>query len=293
MSNNLNQTTMNNEETIIIQPQNAGATEKKSQSQNSETTEQKTVNNTADVKEKKESGSAKRVAATAAAGVFGGVAGGVGTATAANMMNAEEPEVEVEEEVQDAEPATAQAAHTTSAHDPKPVTQDEEGNPDYTGHAGANPVTEEPQPIVGPQPTEEPQPTPTDNGDGSDSNEVQVLGVYQRTDENGVQQEMAILTNGEEVAAVVDTTGDGEVNFLAVDENHNGQFEEGEIYDVSNEHASMDMYEQAYVAQHPEISEEQQMMAAQEQMEMEQQETFAYEATDDSDYNNEAPIYDA
>lgn len=284
---------MNNEETIIMQPNNSGATEKKSQSQDSETTEQKIVNNTADVKGKKESGLGKRVAATAAAGVFGGVAGGVGTAAAANMMNTEEPEVEVEEETQDAEPAASQATHTTSAHDSKPVTQDEEGNPDYTGHAGANPVTEEPQPAEEPQPSEEPQPTQTSNGDGNSSDEVQVLGVYQRTDENGVQQEMAILTNGEEVAAVVDTTGDGEVNVLAVDENHNGQFEEGEIYDVSNEHASMNMYEQAYVAQHPEITEEQQMMAAQEQMEMEQQETFAYEATDESDYNNEAPIYDA
>lgn len=258
---------MNNEETIIMQPNNSG------------TTEQKTVNNAADVKEKKENGSSKRVAATAAAGIFGGIAGGVGTATAANMMNAEVPEVEIEDEGQDAEPATSQPAHTASAHNSKPVSQDEEGNPDYTGHAGANPV------VGGTQSTGQPQPTQTSNGGGNDSDEVQVLGVYQRTDENGVHQEMAILTHGEEVAAVVDTTGDGEVNVLAIDENHNGQFEEGEIHDVSNEHASMSMYEQAYLAQHPEITVEQQ--------EMEQQETFAYNATDESDYNNEAPIYDA
>ena len=246
---------MNSEETIIMQPQNNNQAQ---QVQNVNTPKQ----------EEKKSGSGKKVAAMTGAAVFGGAAGGAGTAAAANMLNKEQTE-EQEQEVkvdEDTPPTT-----TTAKPEPKveekaeteeiPVTVDENGETDYTGNAGADPVAQNPTP--------EPQPT---GNEGGDAHEVQVLGVY----ENGEGQEMAILTDGETVAAVLDANGDGEANVIGVDENMNGQLEEGEIYDISDQHISMSQYEDAYLAQQ------------QEQIQQEH-ETFAYNADDQQDYNNDAP----
>ena len=244
---------MNSEETIIMQPQNNNQAQ---HVQNVDTPKQ----------EEKKSGNGKKVAAMTGAAVFGGAAGGAGTAAAANMLNKEQTE-EQEQEVkvdEDTPPTT-----TTAKPEPKaeekieteeiPVTVDENGETDYTGNAGADPVTQ--------NPTSTPQ---TTGNEGSDAHEVQVLGVY----ENGEGQEMAILTDGETVAAVLDANGDGEANVIGVDENMNGQLEEGEIYDISDQHISMSQYEDAYLAQQ------------QEQIQQEH-ETFAYNADDQC--NNDAP----
>ena len=247
---------MNNEETIIMQPKN---NEKAQQIQSVETPKQ----------EEKKSGNGKKVAAMTGAAVFGGAAGGAGTAAAANMFNKEqEEEQEQEVKVEEDTPATT----TTAKPEPKveekieteeiPVTVDENGETDYTGNAGADPVTQ--------NPTSTSQQT---GNDGSDAHEVQVLGVY----ENGEGQEMAILTDGETVAAVLDANGDGEANVIGIDENMNGQLEEGEIHDISDQHISMSQYEDAYLAQQQ-----------QEQIQQEH-ETFAYNADDQQDYNNDAP----
>ena len=246
---------MNSEETIIMQPQNNNQAQ---QVQNVDTPKQ----------EEKKSGNGKKAAAMTGAAVFGGAAGGAGTAAAANMLNKEQTE-EQEQEVkvdEDTPPTT-----TTAKPEPKaeekieteeiPVTVDENGETDYTGNAGADPVTQ--------NPTSTPQPT---GNEGSDAHEVQVLGVY----ENGEGQEMAILTDGETVAAVLDANGDGEANVIGIDENMNGQLEEGEIYDISDQHISMSQYEDAYLAQQ------------QEQIQQEH-ETFAYNADDQQDCNNDAP----
>lgn len=247
---------MNNEETIIMQPQNNTQAQPV---QNVETPKQ----------EKKKSGNGKKVAALTGAAVFGGAAGGAGTAAAANMFNKEQEE-EQEQEVKEEEETPAATAKPEPKAEPKveekaepeevPVTPDENGEPDYTGHGGADPVAPNPQP------------TPTGN-DGGDAHEVQVLGVYQTED----GMEAAVLTNGEEVAAVVDVDGDGTADVLLVDENHNQQIDEGEVYDVSAEHVEMQRYEDAYLAQ--------QQMEQQQQ----EQETFAYNANDQQDYNNDAP----
>ena len=244
---------MNNEETIIMQPQNNNQAQ---QVQNVDSPKQ----------EEKKSGNGKKVAAMTGAAVFGGAAGGAGTAAAATMFTKEqeeeqEQEVKVEEETP--------AATTTAKPEPKveekteelPVTVDENGETDYTGNAGADPVAQNPTP--------EPQPT---GNEGGDTHEVQVLGVY----ENGEGQEMAILTDGETVAAVLDANGDGEANVIGIDENMNGQLEEGEIHDISDQHISMSQYEDAYLAQQ------------QEQIQQEH-ETFAYNADEQQDYNNDAP----
>ena len=246
---------MNSEETIIMQPQNNNQAQ---HVQNVDTPKQ----------EEKKSGNGKKAAAMTGAAVFGGAAGGAGTAAAANMLNKEQTEEQEQEVKADEDTPTAT---TTAKPEPKaeekieteeiPVTVDENGETDYTGNAGADPVTQ--------NPTSTSQPT---GNEGSDAHEVQVLGVY----ENGEGQEMAILTDGETVAAVLDANGDGEANVIGVDENMNGQLEEGEIYDISDQHISMSQYEDAYLAQQ------------QEQIQQEH-ETFAYNADDQQDYNNDAP----
>ena len=245
---------MNNEETIIMQPQNNNQAQ---QVQNVDTPKQ----------EEKKSGNGKKVAAMTGAAVFGGAAGGAGTAAAANMLNKEQTEEQEQEvKVDEDTPTTTTTAKPGPKAEEKieteeiPVTVDENGETDYTGNAGADPVAQNPTP--------EPQPT---GNEGGDAHEVQVLGVY----ENGEGQEMAILTDGETVAAVLDANGDGEANVIGVDENMNGQLEEGEIYDISDQHISMSQYEDAYLAQQ------------QEQIQQEH-ETFAYNADDQQDYNNDA-----
>ena len=246
---------MNSEETIIMQPQNNNQAQ---QVQNVDTPKQ----------EEQKSGNGKKVAAMTGAAVFGGAAGGAGTAAAANMLNKEQTEEQEQEvKVDEDTPTTTTTAKPGPKAEEKieteeiPVTVDENGETDYTGNAGADPVAQNPTP--------EPQPT---GNEGGDAHEVQVLGVY----ENGEGQEMAILTDGETVAAVLDANGDGEANVIGVDENMNGQLEEGEIYDISDQHISMSQYEDAYLAQQ------------QEQIQQEH-ETFAYNADDQQDYNNDAP----
>lgn len=250
---------MNNEETIIMQPKN---NEKAQQIQSVETPKQ----------EEKKSGNGKKVAAMTGAAVFGGAAGGAGTAAAANMFNKEQEE-EQEQEVKVEEDTPT--ATTTAKPEPKveekveteeiPVTVDENGETDYTGNAGADPVTQ--------NPTSTPQPT---GNDGSDAHEVQVLGVY----ENGEGQELVILTDGERGGAVLDATGNGEGDLLWVDGSDgstpDGMMQEGEVIDITEQHIQMSQYEDAYLAQQ------------QEQMQQEH-ETFAYNADDQQDYNNDAP----
>ena len=140
----------------------------------------------------------------------------------------------------------------------------ESAEPDYTGAHHADPVTPNPEAHAA-----------VDETSNSDTNEVQVLGVYEAQGENGQTMQAAVLTNGEDVAAVIDVDGDGVANVLVVDENHNQQIDEGEVYDLSNDHVQMSDYQDAYLAQQ------------QEQMQQEH-DTFAYNASDDQqDYNND------
>lgn len=238
---------MNDEKTIIMQPKAKAEESAKKAKDN-----------------KPESNTVRMAAATAAAGVFGGAVGGASSVAAANFIHdieQEEIETPAEEElIAEATPAPAAKAEEEIA-----IVAEEEA--DYTNNNGANPVVEEPEAIAA--------------SDTTSSNEVQVLGVYERTTEDGTYQEMAIMTNGEEYAVILDADGDGEADVLGVDMNHNGELDEGEICDISDQHVSMTVYEQEYLAQ-------QQM-----EMEMEQQDTFAYEASDETDYDNDVDFYEA
>ncbi len=244
---------MNNEDTIIMQPKN-NVEAKQTQSAETPKDEIKPANE-------------HKVAATVAAATAGGILGGAGTAMAANMQQdaqAEEAEVKVEETpTATAKPEPQEEPKVEPETEEIPVTVDEDGELDYTNNNGANPVTQNPQAV------------PASNDGGGESNEVQVLGVYQNED----GQELAVLTDGHEVAAVLDANGNGEADELWVDANGNQQIDEGEVYDVSADHVQMSQYENAYIAQQQEQMQQEQM----------QQEIFAYNADDQQDYNNDAP----
>lgn len=234
---------MNNEETVVMKPRNG-----------------------------------KKVATVATAAVVGGAVGGGATYAATEMLHAKEAgEQKQEDEAQTTERPVVTAAeepqkeqHGDAPKEEVAVKVDENANeePDYTGHNGADPVTPNPEPHDS-----------MDETNDANSNEVQVLGVYEAQGDQGQTMQAAVLTNGEEVAAVIDVNGDGVADVLAVDENHNQQIDEGEVYDLSSEHVQMAGFQQTY---------EQQEQMQQEQIEQEH-DTFAYNASDDlQDYNNDA-----
>lgn len=271
VSNKQKRKIMNNEETIIAQSNAQKQSEKK---------------------QEKTEGKGKTVAATVAASTVGGAVGGAGTATAMNYAAQEKAE-EHETEEQNAEEQAASEQSTTAEEqtvtaeakpetdtEPKPEPEpqveetprhdeqemtarvDDPAEPDYTGNGGADPVVE----------TATVQSTTEDAAP-----QVQVLGVYENVTDEGIHQTAAVLTNGEEYAFVADVTGDGIVDILGVDENLNGQLDEGEVHDVSAENVPMSVYEDAYLAQ---------------QQEQEQMDTMAYNTSDDMmpDYDNDALI---
>lgn len=252
---------MNNEETIVMKPQN----NKAEQTQSVETVDKK-------------SNKGKKVVATAAASIVGGVVGGGAAYAATEMLHSKEEaeEQKPEEEAVAAEkPAAAVVDEPQKEQPDEPQKEelvsrvdDEGGDPDYTNHNGADPVTQNP----------EVQAT-VDDTNGGNANEVQVLGMYEAQGEDGQTMQAAMLTNGHEVAAVMDLDGDGVADVLAVDGNHNQQIDEGEVYDLSNDNVHMSDYQDLYMAQ-------------QQQMQMDQeQNTFAYNASDDQpDYNNDADL---
>lgn len=252
---------MNNEETIVMKPQNNN--NKAEQTEKVEaTTAQK-------------SNKVKQIVTTAAAGIVGGVVG-AGAAYAADGMSHGK---EIEEQKPADEAQTAEVSNASTAE----ASQDEQQvepqieaveakaddtaseGPDYTNLNNANPMTPNPEVEVA-----------VDESSNDDANGVQVLGVYDVPGENGQNMQAAVLTNGEEYAVVADIDGDGVADVLGVDENHTQQIEEYEVYDISNECVQMSNFQNA-------VDYEQQQQ---------EQETFVYNANDDlsEDYNNHADI---
>lgn len=258
---------MNNEETIVMKPQNNN--NKAEQTEKVEaTTAQK-------------SNKVKQIVTTAAAGIVGGVVG-AGAAYAADSMS-HGKEIEEQKPEDEAQPADeAQTAEVSNASTAE-ASQDEQQvepqveaveakaddtaseGPDYTNLNNANPVT----PNSGVEAV-------VDESSNDDANGVQVLGVYDVPGENGQNTQAAVLTNGEEYAVVADIDGDGVADVLGVDENHTQQIEEYEVYNISNECVQMSNFQNA-------VDYEQQQQ---------EQETFVYNANDDlsEDYNNHADI---
>lgn len=250
---------MNNEETIVMKPQNNNKAE---QTENVEATTAQKSNKVKPI-------------VTTAAGIVGGVVG-AGAAYAADGMShgKEIEEQKPEDEAQTAEvsnASTAEASQDKQQVEPQVEAVETKADdtasegPDYTNLNNANPMTPNPEVEA-----------VVDESSNDDANGVQVLGVYDVPGENGQNTQAAVLTNGEEYAVVADIDGDGVADVLGVDENHTQQIEEYEVYDISNECVQMSNFQNA-------VDYEQQQQ---------EQETFVYNANDDlsEDYNNHADI---
>lgn len=274
---------MNNEETIIMQPQSG----------NNPKANQATPAAEPNAKTKKTRG--KRAAAMAGAAVAGAAVGSgatlgveavvdesnndqeennTQTAEAQTDNAAEQQEVEATAETQDSVEAEQPQYVSEAPRDVNATVDDvaSNGENDYTGLGGDNFVAQE-DPYLQ---------TASDDGMGVHDNQIQVLGgVYDVQNEDGSMMQAVAITDGHYIGAVIDVDHDGTADNVIVDYNQNQQIEEGEVFDVSNENIQMQDFQDAHVAQ-------------QQDMMQQEQEQLAYNASDDQpDYCNNADIQDA
>lgn len=274
---------MNNEETIIMQPQSG----------NNPKANQAAPAAEPNAKPKKTRG--KRSAAMAGAAVAGAAVGSGATLGVEAVVDdsnndqeennaqtaetqtdnaAEQQEVEAVADTQDGI-ETEQPQYVSEA--PRDVNATVEdvapnGENDYTGHGGGNFVAQDDDPNLQ---------TASDDGMGVHDDQLQVLGVYDVQNEDGSMMQTATITDGHYIGAVIDADYDGTADTVIVDYNQNQQIEEGEVFDVSNENIQMQDFQDAHVAQ-------------QQDMMQQEQEHLAYNASDDQpDYCNNADIQDA
>lgn len=274
---------MNNEETIIMQPQGG----------NNPKANQAAPAAEPNAKPKKTRG--KRGAAMAGAAVAGAAVGSGATLGVEAVVDdsnndqeennaqtaetqtdnaAESQEVEAVADTQDGI-ETEQPQYVSEApRDVNATVEDvaSNGESDYTGHGGDNFVTQDDDPNLQ---------TASDDGMGVHDDQLQVLGVYDVQNEDGSMMQTATITDGHYIGAVIDADYDGTADTVIVDYNQNQQIEEGEVFDVSNENIQMQDFQDAHVAQ-------------QQDMMQQEQEHLAYNASDDQpDYCNNADIQDA
>lgn len=268
---------MNNEETIIMQPQSG----------NNPKANQATTAAEPNAKTKKTRG--KRGAAMAGAAVVGAAVGsgatlGVEAVVDESNNNQEENNTQTAEaqtdnaaEQQEVE-ATAETQDTVEAEQPQYVSEAprdvnatvddvaSNGENDYTGQAQEDPYLQ----------------TASDDSMGVHDNQIQVLGgVYDVQNEDGSMMQAVAITDGHYIGAVIDVDHDGTADTVIVDYNQNQQIEEGEVFDVSNENIQMQDFQDAHVAQ-------------QQDMMQQEQEHLTYNVSDDQpDYCNNADIQDA
>lgn len=273
---------MNNEETIIMQPQSG----------NNPKANQATPAAEPNAKPKKTRG--KRGAAMAGAAVVGAAVGSGATLGVEAVVDESNNDQE-ENNTQTAEAQTDNAAESQEveavaapqdgieteqpqyvSEAPRDVNATVEdvasnGESDYTGHGGDNFVAQNDPNLQ----------TASDDGMGVHDNQIQVLGVYDVQNEDGSMMQAATITDGHYIGAVIDADYDGTADNVIVDYNQNQQIEEGEVFDVSNENIQMQDFQDAHVAQ-------------QQDMMQQEQEHLAYNASDDQpDYCNNADIQDA
>ena len=74
---------------------------------------------------------------------------------------------------------------------------------------------------------------------------VQVLAYETVTNEDGSQSDMALVTDGNTQAIIVDANRDGVADVMAVDMNHDGHISENEVMDISDQQVSMQSLQDA------------------------------------------------
>ncbi len=264
---------MNNEETIISQPQSNNNQAKQATS-TAETTEQP--------KKKARGKSGVAIAGAAAAGAaVGSGATLVAEAAVDDEANnqqeennhqmaenaTESQEVEATADPQDDQEANQPQPETEAPHEVNPTIDEvaPNGETDYSHAGGADPVMED-----------DPNLHTASNDMGADDNQVQVLGVYEVPGDDGNMIQTTVLTDGQYIGAVIDVDYDGVADVAFVDYNQNQQIDEGEVYDVSNDNIQMQEFQNA----------------CDPQQEMMQQEHYAMN-DNLPDYDNDADLQNA
>ncbi len=92
-----------------------------------------------------------------------------------------------------------------------------------------------------PQPSPQPKPQPDPTPDPEPNDEVEVIDYT--SDENG---DLAVVRVGEETYYVLDADQDGSADFIAMDQNHDGSLQEGEIHDVQGQGIAMQPLKDGY-----------------------------------------------
>lgn len=243
---------MNNEETRILnpqQPEQQAEVKNNAEQPSAPQPEQKP----ADKKDAKPSNK-KGAAFSAAAGGAIGAAAATGAQHLYDNMQAEAEEVEVEE-VEEEEVASAAEPKATVKPEPKDEIPEDaklEGPQDAVGTNGGD--EQGGDNVI---PADGPDTTPQES-------DVHVLGVDLIDDGEGGQMFVAALedsVSGDQ-ALVVDVDLDGTIDVLAVDENHNGQLENNEIYNVHDQGWQSEGYVEAYAQEQQMLQEEQNYIAA-------------------------------
>ena len=250
---------MNNEETIIMQPQSG----------NNPKANQATPATEPNAKPKKTRG--KRGAAMAGAAVVGAAVGSGATLGVEAVVDESNSDQE-ENNTQTAEAQTDNATESQEVEavaDPQDGIETEQphyvseaprdvnatvddvtsnGENDYTGLGDDNFVAQE-DPYLQ---------TASDDGMGVHDNQLQVLGVYDVQNEDGSMMQTATITDGHYIGAVIDVDYDGTADNVIVDYNQNQQIEEGEVFDVSNENIQMQDFQDAHIAQQQDMMQQEQ-----------------------------------
>lgn len=166
---------------------------------------------------------------------LGGIAG-VGGAAIFNSRQATAKETES---------STASTTDTVEEEDVVVVTAAEETS---TPETSTTAVEHEEKP-EGPS-TEEVIVHPTGDDTDLTGHEVEILG-YERVElDNDEQADVAVLEIDGHAAIIMDSDIDGEADFIAVDVNDDGYFQEDERETVTGAGIAMRPFQEAYMAQH-------------------------------------------
>ena len=183
---------------------------------------------------------------SAATGAVVGVVAGTVVATPAQAA-----EIEAEPEH---EPMVTPIEHPTFEHEPQP---EPEPVPEPTPRPQPEPEPEpqpepEPEPQPEPEPEPQPEPEPIPEPDPIPGPEPEpdggynVIGYNVVQDEDGTEGAIATLEHNGELIFIADTDNDGYANIMAHDINDNGQFDPGEVVDITEDHLAMAPLQQAY-----------------------------------------------
>lgn len=153
------------------------------------------------------------VGVSSAAGATMGAA--AGSFTAAQVYGAERPLSEAEE----AELLHDEQQQGAQHHQPAPA-------PAPTPNPTPAPT---PTPTPTPTPEPEPEPTPAPEPPAPEEPEMEVLDFERTENEDGTVTEVAVIAVDNTLHVVMDADGDGEIDVVGIDVNHDGQITEDEL----------------------------------------------------------------